>query len=62
MHLCLLSPQTLFFFVRVFPKTVETELLTRALLDEGPDGLAQRILSKAGVDASRFSADLDGFM
>ncbi|CAM9332954.1 unnamed protein product [Ascophyllum nodosum] len=43
-------------------QTVETELLTRALLDEGPDGLAQRILSKAGVDASRFSADLDGFI
>lgn len=41
---------------------VETELLVKSLLDEGAEGLTQRILVKAGVDTSRFSSDLDSFM
>ena len=41
---------------------VESELLVKSLLDEGAEGLTQRILTKAGVDTSRFSADLDSFM
>lgn len=41
---------------------VESELLAKSLLDEGAEGLTQRILTKAGVDTSRFSADLDSFL
>lgn len=41
---------------------VESELLVKSLLDEGAEGLTQRVLTKAGVDTSRFSADLDSFL
>lgn len=41
---------------------VESELLVKSLLDEGAEGLTQRILVKAGVDTSKFNADLDTFM
>lgn len=41
---------------------VESELLAKSLLDEGGEGLAQRTLKKAGVDTSRFTADLDSFL
>ncbi|CAM9769062.1 unnamed protein product [Pylaiella littoralis] len=41
---------------------VESELLAKSLLDEGAEGLTQRILKKAGVDTSRFNADLDSFL
>ncbi|CAM9995476.1 unnamed protein product [Scytosiphon promiscuus] len=43
-------------------QVVESELLAKSLLDEGPEGLAQRILKKAGVDVSRFSAELESFL
>lgn len=43
-------------------QVVESELLAKSLLDEGPDGLTQRILTKAGVDVSRFSTELDSFL
>jgi len=45
-----------------FIQMVESELLAKSLLDEGAEGLTQRILTKAGVDTSRFSADLDSFL
>ncbi|CAN0487301.1 unnamed protein product, partial [Ectocarpus sp. 12 AP-2014] len=41
---------------------VESELLAKSLLDEGAEGLTQRILQKAGVNTSRFSSDLDSFL
>lgn len=41
---------------------VESELLAKSLLDEGAEGLASRVLVKAGVDLSKFSTDLDNFM
>ncbi|CBJ25903.1 ATPase [Ectocarpus siliculosus] len=41
---------------------VESELLAKSLLEEGAEGLTQRILQKAGVDTSRFSSDLDSFL
>ncbi|CAM9110882.1 unnamed protein product [Laminaria digitata] len=41
---------------------VESELLVKSLFDEGAEGLTQRILVKAGVDTSRFTADLDTFI
>lgn len=50
------------FLCGIRTQMVESELLIKSLLDEGAEGLAQRILSKAGVDTSRFSADLDSFM
>lgn len=43
-------------------KMVESELLVKSLFDDGAEGLTQRILVKAGVDTSRFTADLDTFM
>eukprot|EP00903_Cladosiphon_okamuranus_P019530 g17961.t1 len=43
-------------------QTVESELLVKSLLEEGAEGLTQRILTKAGVDTSRFGADLDSFI
>lgn len=45
-----------------FAQMVESELLAKSLLDEGAEGLTQRILKKAGVDTSRFGADLDTFL
>ncbi|CAM9557357.1 unnamed protein product, partial [Discosporangium mesarthrocarpum] len=41
---------------------VETELLLKSLLDEGPQGLTQRILFKAGADTSRLTTDLDQYI
>lgn len=41
---------------------VESELLVKSLFEEGAEGLTQRILVKAGVDTSRFTADLDAFI
>eukprot|EP00904_Undaria_pinnatifida_P006538 jgi/Undpi1/3013/HiC_scaffold_14.g06390.m1 len=41
---------------------VESELLVKSLLDEGDEGLTQRILVKAGVDTSRFTKDLDAYI
>lgn len=45
-----------------FVQMVESELLVKSLLDEGDEGLTQRILVKAGVDTSRFTKDLDAYM
>ncbi|CEM23017.1 unnamed protein product [Vitrella brassicaformis CCMP3155] len=38
---------------------VEAEMLLKALLDEGPDGLAQRILFKAGANVKTLQEELD---
>ena len=43
-------------------QVVESELLLKTLLDDGPQGLAHRILDKAGVDVNKFTIDLDGYM
>lgn len=43
-------------------QVVETELLLKSLMDDGPQGLAHRILDKAGVDVAALAADLDTFM
>jgi len=41
---------------------VEAELLLKALLEEGPEGLAQRIIFKAGGDAAQLSRELESFI
>lgn len=41
---------------------VESELLVKSLMDEGEDGVTQRVLVKAGVDTPKFNADLNMFM
>jgi ATP-dependent Clp protease ATP-binding subunit ClpB len=38
---------------------VEASLLLKSLLDDGPDGLAQRIISKAGGNAKKIDASLE---
>uniref|UniRef100_A0A0G4H5L3 Clp R domain-containing protein n=1 Tax=Chromera velia CCMP2878 TaxID=1169474 RepID=A0A0G4H5L3_9ALVE len=38
---------------------VEAEMLLKTLLDEGVDGLCQRIFFKAGVDTKKLEADLE---
>ncbi len=38
---------------------IESELLLKALLQRGPDALAPRILSKAGVDLKKLESSLD---
>jgi ATP-dependent Clp protease ATP-binding subunit ClpB len=43
-------------------QTVEAELLLKAVLAEGPQGLASRILFKAGVDVKSLEASLDRFI
>lgn len=43
-------------------QVVESELLLKTLIDDGPQGLTHRILDKAGVDVSKLTADLDRFM
>uniref|UniRef100_A0A0G4FZF5 Clp R domain-containing protein n=1 Tax=Chromera velia CCMP2878 TaxID=1169474 RepID=A0A0G4FZF5_9ALVE len=44
------------------PVAVETELLLRALLNQGSDGLAVRIFQKAGLDVPLLDADLNAFI
>ena len=41
---------------------VEATHLLKALLDEGADGLAQRVLQKAGLDATTVDSKLDAYM
>ena len=41
---------------------VEASLLMRALMEEGPAGLFQRILFKAGVDTKTFDKNLEEFL
>lgn len=41
---------------------VDTEHLLKALLDEGPGGLANRIFFKAGAQTSKLETDLDNFL
>jgi len=43
-------------------QTVESELLLRALLDQGDKGTAQRLLSEAGADPKAISKALDMFI
>lgn len=43
-------------------QVVETELLLRSLLDEGPQGVAHRIFEKAGVNVTKLSTELNSFM
>ena len=38
---------------------VETTLLMKSMLDDGPSGLAQRILVKAGIDVAKFDSKLE---
>lgn len=45
-----------------FLQVVESELLLKTLLDDGPQGLAHRVLDKAGVDVSKLSTDLDSYL
>eukprot|EP00953_Heterococcus_sp_UTEX-ZZ885_P009650 5669-Heterococcus_DN1.PRE.1 len=41
---------------------VETELLLKSLLNEGPQGLASRILYKAGADTAGLESELDKYI
>ena len=41
---------------------VEAPLLLKALLEEGPTGLTQRIMIKAGVDMKTFDTELEGYL
>ncbi|CAM9175199.1 unnamed protein product [Chrysoparadoxa australica] len=41
---------------------VESELLFKALLDEGPTGLAHRVIFKAGGDAAVLDKELEAFL
>lgn len=41
---------------------VESELLLKSMLDEGPQGLSHRIFDKAGVEVTKLISDLDSFM
>ncbi|CAM9142065.1 unnamed protein product [Choristocarpus tenellus] len=43
-------------------QVVETELLLKSLLNDGPQGLTQRILFKAGGDSNKLTNDLDAFI
>nr|AFA52578.1 ATPase [Vaucheria litorea] len=43
-------------------QTVESEFLMKALLDEGAQGLANRILFKAGANVSKLEAELDKYI
>ncbi len=41
---------------------IESELLLKALLQSGPDGLASRILTKAGVNVKKIENSLDAYI
>jgi len=43
-------------------QTLEATHLLKALLDEGPSGLTQRILAKAGIDTNSFDQKLDSHL
>lgn len=43
-------------------QNLEATHLLRSLIDEGPNGLAQRIISKAGVDPSLFEKKLEDYL
>lgn len=43
-------------------QNLEATHLLRALLDEGPSGLAQRVISKAGVDCSSVDTKLEAYL
>eukprot|EP01035_Chromulina_nebulosa_P018228 gene18228-23897_t len=41
---------------------IESPLLLKALIDDGPGGLTQRIISKAGYDANKFDRRLEDYL
>lgn len=43
-------------------QTVESELLLKSLLEEGPSSLANRILFKAGVGVSKVEEELEKYV